>query len=189
MRLPRRSLRPHAAHALVQRRPPRHPRCWSAALSYSLLRWSLLQDVDASLLTVAQVVRDTADAARRAGRATARRCCASSWARSSTTSSSGSSTPRAARVRARASRRPAAAALAAARANARRGAAHFETVALADGERVRLLTMPVVRDGASSTRPGRHLARRAARRRSPATSRSSSSWCRWASGSPRVGGA
>ena len=30
-----------------------------SALSYSLLRWSLMQDVDASLATVAQVVRDT----------------------------------------------------------------------------------------------------------------------------------
>ena len=31
-------------------------------LSYEVLAWSLLQDVDASLGTVAQVIRDTADA-------------------------------------------------------------------------------------------------------------------------------
>ena len=30
-----------------------------SALSYSVLRWSLLQQVDASLLTVAQIVRET----------------------------------------------------------------------------------------------------------------------------------
>src|SRR5215470_16314628 len=29
------------------------------ALSYSVLRWSLMQDLDASLLTVAQVINDT----------------------------------------------------------------------------------------------------------------------------------
>ena len=34
-----------------------------AALSYSVLRWSLLQDLDASLLTVAQIVHDTTTAA------------------------------------------------------------------------------------------------------------------------------
>jgi hypothetical protein len=37
------------------------------ALSYSWLRVGLLQDLDASLLTVAQVVKDTGSAARAAG--------------------------------------------------------------------------------------------------------------------------
>jgi len=37
------------------------------ALSYSWLRVGLLQDLDASLLTVAQVVKDTGSAAREAG--------------------------------------------------------------------------------------------------------------------------
>lgn len=33
-----------------------------SALSYSLLRWNLVRDVDASLTTVARVMRDTGDA-------------------------------------------------------------------------------------------------------------------------------
>jgi len=121
----------------------------TSAVGYSLLRWSLIQDLDASLLTVAGVLRDT--------------------------SLSQSQTPRQAQMEAllrnllgpdfydkffqlldpEGQPEPGASAdpahglrlSPAARANAARGNRTFETVAAQGAEPVRLLTMPVVRGG------------------------------------------
>ena len=120
-----------------------------SALAYSLLRWSVMHDVDQSLVTTAQVVREAGEEV------------------AATTVIPG---PEAAlrellgpefydkffqlldpegRLRARSRlRRGGALALSAeARANARRGLPTFETVTLADGPPARILTQPVVRGG------------------------------------------
>ncbi len=117
----------------------------TSGLSYSLLRWSLIQDLDASLLTVGQVVRDTgyagSGAALGAGPESALRDILGPefydkffqlldpegrpGARS--THLRGQALPLSAEVR----------------RNAVRGKRTFETVRLATGEPVRLLTLPV----------------------------------------------
>lgn len=120
-----------------------------SALSYSLLRWHLMQDLDASLLAVAQVVRDTGYAAAPATPAddvdaALRRLLGAELydallqfldpdgdARFRSRELGGRSLPLSLE----------------ARRNAARGTETFETVRLVDDGWVRLLTVPVVRDG------------------------------------------
>lgn len=120
-----------------------------AALSYSMLRWSLIRDLDASLLTVAKFINDSGYEAD--------------------TSVSGSN-PEAAlqeilgpefydkvfqfvdekgapAARSTQLRHRTLPLSTGARENAGRGMGTFETVALSTGEPVRLLTMPVTREG------------------------------------------
>jgi two-component system OmpR family sensor kinase len=120
-----------------------------SGLSYSLLRSRLIQDLDTSLLAVGQVVRDTG------------------WAGSGATLGAGPESalreilgpefydkffqlvdpegrPRERSTHLRAETLPLSAD---ARRNAGQGERTLETVGLATGERVRLLTLPITRDG------------------------------------------
>jgi len=120
-----------------------------SGLSYSLLRSRLIQDLDTSLLAVGQVVRDTG------------------WAGSGATLGAGPESalreilgpefydkffqlvdpegrPRERSTHLRAETLPLSAD---ARRNAAQGERTLETVGLATGERVRLLTLPITRDG------------------------------------------
>jgi two-component system OmpR family sensor kinase len=120
-----------------------------SGLSYSLLRSRLIQDLDTSLLAVGQVVRDTG------------------WAGSGVTLGAGPEStlreilgpefydkffqlvdpegrPRERSTHLRAETPPLSAD---ARRNAAKGERTLETVGLATGERVRLLTLPITRDG------------------------------------------
>ncbi len=116
------------------------------ALSYSWLRFGLLQDLDASLLTVAQVVKDV-DAPARAGgdhEALLRELLGPELYDKFFQLLDPEGRPR---VTAPA-RRPYALPLSpAARARVARGQNTFETVTPADAEPVRILTMPIVREG------------------------------------------
>jgi sensor histidine kinase regulating citrate/malate metabolism len=119
-------------------------------LSYSLLSWSLTKDVDASLLTVGQIVRDVGwdpgDAPLRGAEATVREILGPEFydkffrlvdpdgeprSRPRPTSLAGDGPP----------------VSAAARRNATQGEPTFETIRLPNAALVRLLTMPVMRDG------------------------------------------
>jgi heavy metal sensor kinase len=119
------------------------------ALSYSVLRWSLLQDLDTSLVTVAQVIRDTVRPSE-GGRLDAdaeallRELLGPEFYEKffRLLDPEGRPEPRALRRRGEALRLSPEA-----RANAARGERTFETVELDRREAVRLLTMPVVRQG------------------------------------------
>jgi heavy metal sensor kinase len=116
------------------------------ALSYSWLRVGLLQDLDASLLTVAQVVKDTGSAARAAGdhEVLLRELLGPELYDKFFQLLDPEGRPRPSPP----ARRPYTLALsAAARARAARGQNTFETALLADAEPVRVLTMPIVREG------------------------------------------
>jgi heavy metal sensor kinase len=119
-----------------------------SALSYSLLRWSLTNDIDSSLLTVGEIVRDVGweptDTPLRGADAAVREILGPEFydkffrlidpdgqPRARSTFFSGEAPPLSP----------------VARRNATRGEPTLETVRLADGEPARLLTMPVVRDG------------------------------------------
>ena len=119
-----------------------------SALSYSLLSWSLTKDIDASLLTVGQIVRDVgwepADASIGSAEAMVREILGPEFydkffrlidpdgqPRERSTFFSGQAAPLSP----------------SARRNAMQGQATFETVRLAGGAPARLLTMPVVRGG------------------------------------------
>lgn len=120
-----------------------------SALSYSLVRWSLVQDLDASLVTVAQVIADTAvpppgsTLASSAERVLREALGPEFYDKFfqllepngtlglRSTHLSDETLPLSPN----------------ARANAARGVRTFETVQLASHERVRLLTMPIVRNG------------------------------------------
>ena len=110
-----------------------------------MLAWSLLQDMDASLGTVAQVIRDTADA-RQGGSA------AEALLREllgpevydkffQFRDREGQPEDRSGFLRGRSLPLSALA-----RDNARRGVRTLETLMLRGGERVRLLTLPIVRE-------------------------------------------
>ncbi len=112
-----------------------------SGLSYSLLRWSLLQDLDTSLLTVATVIRDTGGPG--APEADLRdilgpefydkffRLLDPEGHPAPSTALHERDLPLSGIARHR----------------ARRGQTTYETARLPDGEEVRLVTMPVVRDG------------------------------------------
>jgi heavy metal sensor kinase len=112
------------------------------SLSYSVLRWSLMQDLDASLMTVAQVVHDTrSDDADDSDLETILRNLLGpeSYERFvQLLDPDGRPRPRAPEPRASALPFSAQA-----QANARRGIKTFETIAH-DREQVRILTMPIV---------------------------------------------
>ena len=117
-----------------------------SVLSYSWLRLGLLQDLDASLLTVAQVVRDTGSQERAAGdqEALLRELLGPELYDKFFQLLDPDGRPRATPP----PRRPTALPLSpAARARAARGQNTFETVALTDSEPVRVLTMPIVSQG------------------------------------------
>ena len=116
------------------------------ALSYSWLRVGLLQDLDASLLTVAQVVRDVDAPARAAAdhEALLRELLGPELYDKFFQLLDPEGRPRASSPPRRASALPLSPA---ARARAARGQNTFETVPLADAEPVRILTMPIVREG------------------------------------------
>jgi heavy metal sensor kinase len=119
-----------------------------SALSYSLLSWSLTKDIDASLLTVGQIVRDVGweppETPLRGAVAAVREILGPEFydkffrlidpdghPRAHSTFFAGQAAPLST----------------SARHNATRGQPTFETVRLARDKPVRLLTMPVVRDG------------------------------------------
>ncbi|OLC16147.1 MAG: hypothetical protein AUH29_05960 [Candidatus Rokubacteria bacterium 13_1_40CM_69_27] len=118
-----------------------------SVLSYSRLRWTIMQDLDTSLLTVAQVIHDTgypgSDLA--AGPETALRQILGPEFYDKffqLVDPEGRPGARSTQLRDRALPLSAAA-----RANAARGVRMFETVRLATGEWVRLLTLPITRRG------------------------------------------
>jgi heavy metal sensor kinase len=115
-------------------------------LSYSWLRWGLLQDLDASLLTVAQVIKDTDASERAAGDPDAmlRELLGPELYDKFFQLLDPEGRPHVSSPR----RRPFALPLSpVARARAARGQHTFETVEPSGAEPVRVLTMPVVRDG------------------------------------------
>jgi heavy metal sensor kinase len=118
------------------------------ALSYSVLSWSLKQDVDASLLTVAQIVHDTSAAAEDPGErdvdAILRELLGAELYDKFFQLLDPEGHRRARPPRPRGQPLPLSDL---ARTNAAHGYRTFETVRLVAGERVRLLTMPVVRQG------------------------------------------
>ena len=118
------------------------------ALSYSVLQWSLLQDLDASLLTVAQVVHDTSVAAEGADEGDAeailRELLGPEFYEKFFRLLDPEGRPRPRAPRPRETPLPLSPS---ARANVTRGLRTFETVALGPRERVRLLTMPILRQG------------------------------------------
>ena len=119
-------------------------------LSYSLLSWSLTKDVDASLLTVGEIVRDVGwepgDTPLRGAEATVREILGPEFYDKFFRLIDPDGQPRA---------RPRATSLAGegpvvsdvARRNATQGQPTFETVRPPNASPVRLLTMPVIRDG------------------------------------------
>ena len=136
------------------------------SLSYSVLRWSLMQDLDASLMTVAQVVHDTrSDDADDSDLETILRNLLGpeSYERFvQLLDPDGRPRPRAPEPRASALPFSAQA-----QANARRGIKTFETITH-DREQVRILTMPIVeRRPRRPDRPGRQLARPSPGRAAP----------------------
>ena len=121
-----------------------------STLSYSLLSWSLTKDVDASLLTVGEIIRDVGwdpgDAPLRGAEATVREILGPEFydkffrlidpdgeprVRSRATSLAGEGPP----------------VSPAARRNATQGEPTFETIRLPTDAPARLLTMPVIREG------------------------------------------
>src|SRR5512132_2021003 len=111
------------------------------SLSYSVLRWSLMQDLDSSLMTVAQVIHDTRSDADDSDLETILRNLLGpeSYERFvQLLDPDGRPRPRAPEPRASALPFSAQA-----QANARRGIKTFETIAH-DREQVRVLTMPIV---------------------------------------------
>jgi heavy metal sensor kinase len=119
-----------------------------SALSYSLLAWSLTKDIDAALLTVGQIVRDVGweypDTPLQGAETVVRQILGPEFydrffrlidpdgqPRTRSTFFAGKAAPLST----------------SARRNATRGQPTFETVRLAGDEPVRLLTMPVARDG------------------------------------------
>lgn len=118
-----------------------------SALSYSVLRWSLYQDLDASLLTVAQVIRDTGYPAERAGvpgdpEAALRELLGPEFYDKFLQLLDPEGRPAPPRLRGEALPLSANA-----RANALRGRRTIETVRPDGQDPVRLLTMPIVRQG------------------------------------------
>jgi heavy metal sensor kinase len=120
-----------------------------SVLSYSRLRWTIMQDLDTSLLTVAQVIHDTgysgADLAAGAGPEMALRQILGPEFYDKffqLVDPEGHPAARSTQLRGRALPLSAAA-----RADAARGVRTFETVRLPTGERVRLLTLPITRGG------------------------------------------
>jgi heavy metal sensor kinase len=119
-----------------------------SGLSYSLLRWSLIQDLDDSLLAVAQVIGDTGDpgpgAAVDAGpESLLRELLGPEFYDKffQLVDPEGRPGARSTRLHGALPLSPRA------RANAARGAGTFETVRLARGEPARLLTLPIRRGG------------------------------------------
>ena len=129
------------------------------SLSYSVLRWSLMQDLDASLMTVAQVAHDTrSDDADDSDLET--EPCASSSGRNRTTGSSSSSTPRASRACGPPSRADPRCRSPSRRRPTRAAASGHSRPSRSDRDEVRLLTMPIVeRRPRRPDRPGRDAAR------------------------------
>ncbi|HEY7206394.1 MAG TPA: ATP-binding protein [Methylomirabilota bacterium] len=117
-----------------------------SVLSYSWLRFGLLQDLDASLLTVAQVVKDTGTQARGAGdqEAILRELLGPELYDKFFQLLDPEGRPQAAPAPSRVGALPLSPG---ARARAAHGQNTFETVGLAGAEPVRVLTMPIVRDG------------------------------------------
>ncbi len=117
-----------------------------SVLSYSWLRFGLLQDLDASLLTVAQVVKDTGAQARgaRDQEAMLRELLGPELYDKFFQLLDPEGRPQAAPAPPRAGALPLSPG---ARARAARGQNTFETVGLVGAEPVRVLTMPIVRDG------------------------------------------
>jgi heavy metal sensor kinase len=119
-----------------------------SALSYSLLRWSVMHDVDESLVTTAQVVREASEeigagALIPGPEAALRELLGPEFYDKffRLLDPEGHT-----RARSRLRREGTLPLSAEARANARRGKATFETVQLADGA-ARILTLPIVRGG------------------------------------------
>jgi heavy metal sensor kinase len=119
-----------------------------SALSYSVLRWSLLQQVDASLATVAQIVRETDE--RGAGGSEVERAIRELLGPGFSDQFFQFLDPEG-RSRFRSGPPPAAALPLSpeARDNAARGQRTFETLEDPQGGPVRLLTVPVLRSGRS----------------------------------------
>src|SRR6266542_293983 len=118
----------------------------TSVIGYSLLRWSLVQDLDASLLTVAQVLRDTS--VSRAGEAEAETLLRDLLGPEFYDKFFQLFDPEG-RPEAWSSRRRSQALRLspAARANAARGLKTFETIRAGGSDDVRLLTMPIIRGG------------------------------------------
>lgn len=121
----------------------------SGGISYRVLAWSLARDVDASLLVVAEGIRDSGHARTGFLRepdpgAVLRAVLGSDLLDKffQLLDPQGQPGPRSARLRDRALPLSAEA-----RRNAARGARTFETVTIGGGERVRLVTIPVMREG------------------------------------------
>ena len=118
----------------------------TSVLAYSVLRWSLIQDLDASLLTVAQVIHDTGAATEGAEdpEPALRELLGPEFYEKffQLLDPEGRPRPRAPRRHDEALRLSPQA-----RANAVRGLRTFETVQLTQRETARLLTMPIVRGG------------------------------------------
>ena len=117
-----------------------------SALSYSVLRWSLLQQVDASLVTVAQIVRESDE--RGAGGSEVERAIRELLGPGFSDQFFQFLDPEG-RSRFRSGPPPAAALPLSpeARENAARGQRTFETLESPRGGPVRLLTVPVLREG------------------------------------------
>jgi heavy metal sensor kinase len=118
-----------------------------SVLGYSVLRWSLVQDLDASLLTVAQVLRDTSlpgEGGNEDAESVLRELLGPEFYDKffQLLDPEGRPEPWSSRQRSQALRLSPQA-----RANAARGGRTFETVSTEAADDVRLLTMPVVRDG------------------------------------------
>lgn len=117
-----------------------------AALSYSWLSFSLQQDLDASLLTVAQVIKDTGSSERAPGESDAllRQLLGPELYDKFVQLLDPEGRPHAAREGRRADVLPLSPQ---ARARAARGQHTIETIVVGGSEPVRLLTLPVVREG------------------------------------------
>ena len=128
------------------------------SLSYSVLRWSLMQDLDASLMTVAQVVHDTRsdDADDSDLEAILRNLLGPESYERFVQLFDPDGQPRPRAPQPRVSALPFSAQ---AQANARRGIKTFETITH-DREQVRILTMPIV-DRTGSSGSSRSAARSA----------------------------
>ncbi|MGH7389723.1 MAG: sensor histidine kinase [Candidatus Rokuibacteriota bacterium] len=119
-----------------------------SALSYSLLRWNLVRDVDTSLTTVARVMRDSGYAGAPAPSAAAAEAAIRGILGPEfydklfqVVDPQGTPGVRSAQLR------DVLPLSTAARGRATRGQHTFETIRLATGERVRLLTLPILEDG------------------------------------------
>ena len=120
-----------------------------SVLSYSLLRWSVMHDLDQSLVTTAQVVHEASEEVAATVRIPGPEAALRELLGPEFYDKFFQLLDPEGRLRARSRlRRGGAVALSPeARANARRGRPTFETVALSDGQSARILTMPVVRAG------------------------------------------